>query len=121
MNEAYLTNEHVDAHLDWPSRPITTTELDKGWSVCPKCNGWGGHNLRINAYPLRAGLSDTAENRHRYRHFRCQCDQCFGWGRVTASDAECIHEWQMGRNLGRCLSEWVCVKCQAIRVVDSSD
>jgi hypothetical protein len=116
----YLTNDHPDAHLDWTAR-VTPEELTEGWFLCPKCGGWGGHNLRINAYPLPAGYDDTPEHRHRYRHFRCICDQCTGRGRVTESDAHCVHEWQLGRNLGRCYNEWCCTKCPVVRRVDSSD
>jgi hypothetical protein len=77
---------------------------------CPKCNGHGGWILRRDAYGPG-------------RHFRASCDNCWGWGYVKpgSKDANCLHEYQTDRNVGRCLNVWKCRKCGAEREVDSSD
>lgn len=126
----YLTADHPDAHVDHPT-PADRLEQWRKYhqktpnpSVCPKCNGYGGHNLQVNQYPLRAGMEDTAETRHTYCHFRASCMQCTGWGYVVdPRDAACAHEFDRGRNVGRCLTNYTCTKPQCGRVytIDSSD
>ena len=76
-------------------------------------------------------MADTAENRKKYRHFRCHCSQCNGWGWVPAADTECIHEWQEigaaeARELGvthwgNCYHVYVCARgCGRTMAQDSS-
>ena len=74
--------------------------------LCPKCHGHGGWILKKDAYGPG-------------KHFLMGCDHCNGWG--WAEPSECVHEFKVGKSLGKCLHEWVCVKCGAARVVDSSD
>lgn len=75
--------------------------------TCPKCHGHGYWNLRLNAYGPG-------------KHFQALCSQCMGWGRLTAADAACVHDWAVTRT-GRCLVESTCTKCGKGRVIDSSD
>lgn len=121
----YMDRNHPDAHLDFP--PLTKNEreeaihpIEPGHVQCPKCKGYGGWNLRLNAYPLR-GQKDTPENRHRYSHFQAGCNQCNGWGFVNKDDASCIHEWGNPINVGKCLNTYTCSKCGKKNTVDSSD
>ena len=111
----YLTPGDEDAFLDFPGKLARR----EGYVECPQCKGHGGWNLRINAYKLHQH-EDTAENRHLHSHFRCSCSNCWGHGCVPPEQT-CVHEWERGRSVGRCLTEWVCAKCAETRVVDSSD
>lgn len=123
----FLAADHPDSHLDHP------TPIDKlrQWGryhketplQCPKCKGWGGHNLTINAYPLPKGMENTAENRHKYSHFRSSCNQCVGWGYVTDQrDVDCIHEPDKGTPTRfNCITNYRCLKCGKEWSVDSSD
>lgn len=74
---------------------------------CPKCKGHGGWILRKNAY---------GEG----KHFMSSCSDCNGWG-YTAAPVTCIHDWDSGKNVGRCLHTYTCVKCGVKQTVDSSD
>lgn len=110
--DAYLSSDHQDAHLDLPplvenERGLAANPIPDGSVQCPKCLGWGRHNLRLNAYGMG-------------RHFRASCDQCNGWGHVPENDSHCIHEWGDRKNVGNCLSTYTCSKCGAKRDVDSS-
>ena len=114
MSDKYLEPTDPGAFDDFP--PVS---IPKGLVICPKCQGHGGWNLRLNAYSLH-GYPDTRENRHRYSHFRASCSSCWGYGYLQPGQT-CVHEWDYYRTIGRCLHEWKCVKCGAIREVDSSD
>jgi hypothetical protein len=116
----YMTRTDPNAFLDYPPK----REKRKGEVECPKCLGHGGWNLQLNAYALKSkhrDHADTPENRHFYSHFRASCDQCNGWGCVPEADAKCTHEFDGGRNVGRCLHECTCTKCGKKQTVDSSD
>jgi hypothetical protein len=124
----FLTPEHPDAYIDHPTPADQLAQWRKHFptrpnpSVCPKCNGYGGHNLEVNAYPLPKGMENTPENRRMYCHFRSGCLQCSCWGYVTnPKDAACAHEWDNGTNVGRCLTNYKCSKCGHVIEVDSSD
>ena len=86
---------------------------------CPKCHGYGGWNLRINAYGPG-------------KHFQAGCSQCNGWGFVTDKEnAYCIHEYKelnqeacnkLGiSHMGSCWHVYECTKCRTTLSVDSSD
>lgn len=49
--------------------------------ICPMCHGYGGWNLRVDAYGPG-------------KHFDASCSQCDGYGfvRPNSLDATCIHE-----------------------------
>ena len=115
--EKYLESTDPGAFLDWPEVDI---RLIKGYRLCPVCQGHRGWNLRLNAYPLHT-LEDTAENRHRHSHFRCQCSHCNGWGQVHESVTCAGHEWKWIKNTGRCLNLYECIHCGKKHEVDSSD
>lgn len=126
--ESFLRSDHPEAHLDFPTPEEKLLQWRQfSWpadpQMCPKCRGYGGHNLTVNAYPLPDGMEDTSENRHRYRHFRSSCDQCVGWGYVTDQrDVDCAHEFDNGRATGlNCVTEYRCKKCGRGVTVDSSD
>jgi hypothetical protein len=119
----YLTPEDADAFLDLEKQenPVTRQyesylpagyiEFMKEHSVeCPKCHGYGGWHLRINAY---------GEG----QHFNCICSQCEGRGYVRPGrDVECLHDWQEVATVGNCLTDYACAKgCGATKRVDSSD
>ena len=76
---------------------------------CPECEGHGGWVLKRDAYGKGV-------------HFKCHCMNCNGWGWVEAGspDATCCHEYDTSKNVGRCLHEWICIKCNHSITVDSS-
>jgi len=88
---------------------------------CPACKGYGGWNLRLDAYG-------------KGRHFQCGCSQCNGWGYVAegSPDHLCLHtmkelSYEEARkrginHYGRCYHVYECTKgCGTIRGYDSSD
>jgi hypothetical protein len=88
---------------------------------CPICKGHGAFHLSHN---------DT--NNGCYPYFDASCAQCNGWGYVNPNsiDATCIHEWKgltyeesKARNLytARSFSNCVCIHCNTVMGVDSSD
>lgn len=128
QGERYLTQDHPDAHIDHPTPEDHLAQWRKFHPnvppiLCPKCKGWAGHNLVVNAYRLPDGMADTPENRHKYRHFRASCNQCAGWGYVASKeDAECIHEAGPGTPTRfNCVTNYRCTKCGKEWSVDSSD
>ena len=82
--------------------------------------GYGGWNLRVNAYPLHH-REDTAENRHKHSHFKQSCYHCVGWGFVRPEDADHVHDWKHVAVLGNCLNLYECSVCNKKWEVDSSD
>lgn len=117
-NSEYMTSLHPDAFLDFPvPKPVPKDN----YRTCPVCNGRGGWNLRLNAYPLPPHVEDTPENRHKYVHFRASCYHCNGWGYVHQSVTCDGHNWVYVKNLGKCYNQYKCSKCGAINNVDSSD
>lgn len=88
--------------------------------TCPLCRGFGGWNLKLNAY---------GDN----KHFKAHCIQCNGYGYVeSGSKSEsCIHSYkeltakecsEIGiSHYGNCYHVNKCVTCGDIRAVDSSD
>lgn len=87
---------------------------------CPKCHGYGGWHLSLNAYG-------------KGKHFDMNCGQCNGWGFVEPGlDATCIHDWhelsyiqcqEKGiRHWGSCWHVYECVKgCGKTMAQDSGD
>lgn len=75
---------------------------------CGKCHGYGGWNLKLNAYGPG-------------RHFRASCNNCTGWGYVPESQGSHVHEWDRGETIGRCVTRYTCASCGETNDVDSSD
>jgi hypothetical protein len=110
----YLEPTDPDAFVDFP----VVSDIPEDATICPKCKGHGGWNLRLNAYPLH-NYDNIPENRHRFSHFRAACGACWSWGYLQPGQT-CVHEWSHYRNIGNCLNEWKCTICGQIREVDSS-
>lgn len=85
--------------------PVLPTPPDPEYSVvCPKCEGHGEYKRSPGSRVRRL------------------CGQCVGYGYVKPGpDANCVHEWGKGVNIGRCLTEYSCTLCGHMRRVDSSD
>ena len=113
----YLEPGDEGAWEDFPSKPEKPSHMGDAFVECPRCQGHGGWNLSLRAYPLH-DMADTAENRHRYSHFRSHCGQCHGYG--WTDDVECIHEMEYSQNVGNCENEYKCKKCDHRVVYDSS-
>jgi len=118
MNK-YLESTDELAFVDFPSKKGPQPEQGLT-EVCPKCMGYGGWNLKLNAYPLHF-REDTPENRHKFSHFRQNCYHCSGWGWVREEDANHVHDWQFKENLGNCLNLHECSICGKKWQIDSSD
>lgn len=116
--QQYLTYTDTDAFTDWPKmQPNIIFGYTK---ECNRCNGHGGWNLKLNAYPLHH-YENNRENRHRYSHFRAVCDHCNGWG-YTSPDESCIgHEWKLNKNLNSYQQQYQCLHCVKSMYVDTSD
>jgi len=118
--QTYLERTDPDALVDYPpADPAKAAEIGMT-ELCPKCKGYGGWNLKLNAYPLHQ-YEDPPENRHKFSHFRAGCDHCIGWGYVRPEDADHIHEWKRVGSLGNCLHLDKCKICGKQWQVDSSD
>jgi hypothetical protein len=118
----YTNQYHENAFIDFPGKQAKEKfSYHPSPAECPKCFGYGGWNIRINAYKLRDGMENTPENRHRHVHFRASCDQCNGWGWLNPKNASCVHDFSIERNVGRCLTENTCSKCGYKQTIDSSD
>ena len=112
----YMDHTHPDAFVDWVKQ-----EPAYGATVeCPRCKGFGGWNLQLNAYSLH-GKEDTPANRHTYSHFRGICEHCNGWGYVSPEEKCQGHDWEFHSNLGRCYNRYQCIHCGKFSDVDSSD
>ncbi len=102
-----LMEKPLDGYPDEPENLV----------LCPVCNGYGGWNLKLNAF--RDGS-----------HFRSNCSQCNGWGWVGLKDQDCVHEFEeIGpeesrkrgvRHYGMFCHVYLCRKCGQIRSYDSS-
>lgn len=75
---------------------------------CGQCHGYGGWNLKLDA-------------RGPGKHFRAHCNNCNGWGYVSAKQGNHVHEWGRGETIGRCLTRYTCAGCGQVNDVDSSD
>lgn len=108
----YIDETHPDAFKDFPYRNIPV-----GTKVCNRCKGFGGWNLKLNAYPLRE-RKNTPSNRHFYSHFRASCSSCFGHGSI-APEQECSNPVEyIGHDYD---ANWNCRQCGIHTDVDSSD
>lgn len=124
----YLTPKDDGAFVDFPKKEIEHYYGLAGYTKeCPRCKGHGGWNLQLNAYPLHS-YENTAENRHRYAHYRSMCDICNGWGYIhqnqNSLNSDCVengHVWSFVQNLGRCYNRYKCLTCGIHQEVDSSD
>lgn len=117
----YLESTDENAFLDFPGKKDKAKASQFGYTEeCPRCKGYGGWNLRVNAYGVPKGLEDSPENRHKYSHFRCTCNNCFGWGYVKKEESDHIHEWGLIENLGNCLNKYGCSICHKTIELDSS-
>jgi len=113
----YMDHTHPDAFVDWAKRSPEYGMTKE----CPRCKGYGGWNLQLNAYKLREGMADTQDTRHLFCHFRQHCGTCNGWGYVHPNMNCTGHDWVFVQNLGRCYNRYKCKHCDAISDVDSSD
>lgn len=75
---------------------------------CAQCRGHGKWNLKLDAYGPG-------------KHFRASCNNCTGWGYVSAKQGNHIHEWDRGETVGNCLTRYTCAGCKEVWDVDSSD
>lgn len=105
---SYLTPQDPGA-FEGASKRIPEPGL-KLTSECPKCQGYGGWHLRLNAYGPG-------------KHFSCVCFNCHGWGYVRPEEAGHAHEFDRGVAVGRCLTQYTCQLpgCGYQKTVDSSD
>lgn len=76
------------------------------WRECSRCQGYGRYNMVLDAYGPQ-------------RHFCAICNVCFGIGYLPGT---CVHEWATETQGTRpTLRLWRCLKCDAVREIDSSD
>jgi hypothetical protein len=103
----YLTPDSPDAFLGLSK--TTYAPLFRNPIECPKCKGYGGWHLEIDAYGSG-------------RHFDAGCQNCNSWGWVEqgSADALCVHDYNRADNLGNCVNRYRCSKCGHAIEVDSS-
>lgn len=123
-----MTWESQEAFIDYPRVEEQYLVWDRYHChapgvLCPQCHGYGGHNLRLLAYPLPYGMQDTPAVRHTYRHLRASCQQCNGWGFVDAEgpDTVCIHDYDAGTAAGPSRRTYTCRTCHRALTVECSD
>lgn len=118
----YLTESSPDAFLGMTRKLRKNYHPRSGRAavLCPKCKGFGGWHLEVDAYGPG-------------KHFDCSCSQCNGWGWVDRDslDATCIHNYKEitqaecrrrgVSHFGNCYHVCRCPKCGAITAYDSSD
>lgn len=114
----YLTPNDKDAFLDFPIRRLKIPHTHK---VCHVCRGYGGWNLRVNAYRIKGRYRNTSKNRHLHSHFRCVCTSCHGSGIIPNEESCPGHNYVHLENLGRCYNRLICTVCGKTWDVDSSD
>ena len=116
----YMNIDDPNAFFEMEKKDKAEYEKHHGEGVeCPKCHGYGGWRLRLNAYG--PGV-----------HFNASCFQCNGWGYVNkhGEDAYCVHEYkeisqteccELGiQHFGMCWHVTRCVKCGRVTSYDSS-
>jgi hypothetical protein len=115
----YLDPTDDGAFQDMSLKPIPPDHFSQHPVRCPRCDGHGGWNLRLDAY---------GEG----KHFQAGCFQCNGWGWVDAhsKDATCVHDYQEVSysdclqqgipHYGQCWHVYQCTKCGARNSCDSS-
>lgn len=90
---------------------------------CPKCKGYGGWNLRLNAFP--PVYAQCTSEPPIPGHFQASCGQCWGWGWVEAASADvgCVHSFTeiAPDQPWRCWHTIRCTQCGRTRSYDSSD
>lgn len=112
----YLDPSHADAFVDFPEK-LAKPDVRPDAAECPVCKGYGGWNLKLNAYPLH-DYEDTPANRHRYAHFLASCSQCQGYGWTT--DLACSHRFEQVGSVAMFQHINRCAKCGVEQVWDSS-
>lgn len=80
---------------------VPTSMKSEMVQACPICDGHGGW-----------WFSEC-------RSLWCGCFQCNYSGYIEVGS--CIHEWGKGRQIGRCLMVYTCVKCGTKKQIDSGD
>lgn len=107
----YLTIDDPDALLGMKKRKKEDF-LYKDMEIveCPKCRGYGGWHLHLNAY---------GEG----KHFDASCSQCNGWGYVEkgSKDESCVHDWKELPGEAMCQHLYECTQCGQQMRTDSSD
>lgn len=103
-------------HLPWTKFDPEDFRQKPSWMKnaipCPKCQGHCSCIVTENAYGPG-------------QHFKYACTQCggmmpLGWVEANSKDSQCVHEF-IGKNLGRGLTIYTCVKCNTQQTIDSGD
>jgi DnaJ-class molecular chaperone len=104
----YLKPTDADAFADMEVKsPAGWEEIWGKSAMCQKCKGHGGWNLKLDAFGPG-------------KHFRASCDNCNGWGCVSAKQGAHVHEWDRGQALSQHNTRYICATCKRTWDVDSS-
>ena len=90
------------------------------YQSCPKCQGYGGWNLKVDCYGGRYKGEIVPE----LRHFQASCSQCWGYGWVKkgSPSSKCIHKWVHSRaGKWNCTHYEKCSECGTEVFIDSGD
>lgn len=68
---------------------------------CKQCKGYGGWNLKIDAYGIG-------------QHFKCRCPNCYGYGYVLETFKDHIHNWEYIKDAPRFTSSKRCTICNQV-------
>ena len=99
---------------------INALEEVDDYGFCPKCQGYGGWNLKVDCYGGRYKGEIVPE----LRHFQSSCNQCWGYGWVKKGSlsAKCIHKWVHSRaGKWNCTHYEKCSECGTEVFIDSGD
>lgn len=113
----YLSPSDSLAFIDHIKK-IPTSSLTK---ECDVCKGYGGWNLKPYCYSMPHLLKNTSENRYKFVHFRCCCQNCFGWGYTKESHSCTGHNFIRVKKISNCLYLNKCIQCGEEVEIDSGD
>jgi hypothetical protein len=102
----------------------TYTSIPKGYGECPKCNGTGRMPIEEHQRKYANVMSG-----YRSEDDSLRCDNCggqtmgltaYGYVKHNKQGKPCLHNY-VGRNAGRCLTEYTCTECGSRYEIDSGD
>lgn len=96
--------------------------MDKGYGVCPCCNGSG--RVPAGDHKYKHVISGYDKETDTFKCTNCGGQYMFshprGNVRLREDGTPCVHEYS-SKNVGRCLTEYTCKHCGDRYQIDSGD